>query len=517
MSEHIDTFLAITGSSDAQTASNFLEMSNDNLETAISLFFEHGASFGQSTATSAINNNDSNTALDFSQEDLQQMDMDDDAKLAERLQNEAYQQQQQQQQDEPRAPIQATTERLVGGDVFPGVFGGIGGSFNPLLNGGNGMRQQYRDEDFFGGGRRGVFNQREDEEEEDDEEEELDEDGVPKVVELADSDEDDMEDFTRNTTTHQQRLQRLFRPPFDLISKLDLDTAKTQAHKTHKWVMVNIQDNSEFLCQCLNRDLWSQSSVKQIVRDNFIFLQYASDSRSGELYSNFYPFHEYPHIAILDPITGERVKQWTGIQPKAETFISEVKEFLKKFSLDPTKVNPVADHGKPKVDVNSLSEEQQLEYAISQSLGGKISTTAEEDQNDYDDDDELEILNTGNESDPIEIDESDDDEPVTANTKKELTEEEIIESITPQLNNEPITGSIRIQIRSGTGSRVIRKFDPENDKVLALYQFVKQHFDIPKGVFFSLTSQRENLVGKLDMGLKEAGLANAMVLLEVME
>lgn len=47
------------------------------------------------------------------------------------------------------------------------------------------------------------------------------------------------------------------------------DTGKT----VKKWIMVNIQNVSEFSCQILNRDVWSQKSIKNLVRENFLFLQ----------------------------------------------------------------------------------------------------------------------------------------------------------------------------------------------------------------------------------------------------
>lgn len=37
--------------------------------------------------------------------------------------------------------------------------------------------------------------------------------------------------------------------------------------------MVNIQEAGVFACQVLNRDLWSDKSVKEIVKENFVFLQ----------------------------------------------------------------------------------------------------------------------------------------------------------------------------------------------------------------------------------------------------
>jgi thioredoxin-related protein len=48
-----------------------------------------------------------------------------------------------------------------------------------------------------------------------------------------------------------------------------LNTAKAE----EKWLIVNLQDNSEFACQILNRDLWKEKVVQELVKDNFIFLQ----------------------------------------------------------------------------------------------------------------------------------------------------------------------------------------------------------------------------------------------------
>jgi len=41
----------------------------------------------------------------------------------------------------------------------------------------------------------------------------------------------------------------------------------------NKWLMVNIQNVQEFSCQVLNRDVWSNSTVKQVVGGHFILWQ----------------------------------------------------------------------------------------------------------------------------------------------------------------------------------------------------------------------------------------------------
>ena len=40
-----------------------------------------------------------------------------------------------------------------------------------------------------------------------------------------------------------------------------------------KYIMVNIQNVREFVCQALNRDVWSNASVKAVLQEHFIFWQ----------------------------------------------------------------------------------------------------------------------------------------------------------------------------------------------------------------------------------------------------
>ncbi|KAJ1950088.1 UBX domain protein Ubx2, partial [Dispira parvispora] len=106
-------------------------------------------------------------------------------------------------------------------------------------------------------------------------------DQLPRVTPAQEA----FRDFAAETSALQQgtsptsesrkinRLADLFRPPFDLIQVMDFDKAREVAKTEHKWLMVNIQKVSEFACQILNRDLWSDIAVKQVVRENFVFLQ----------------------------------------------------------------------------------------------------------------------------------------------------------------------------------------------------------------------------------------------------
>ncbi|RUS32715.1 thioredoxin-like protein [Jimgerdemannia flammicorona] len=132
-------------------------------------------------------------------------------------------------------------------------------------------------------------------------------------------------DFAAESASLQGWLADLFRPPFDIMFKDDFDSrfwfdchalahyfsfllpdeqARNKARAEMKWLMVNIQNVTEFACQVMNRDLWSNLPVKELVRENFVFMQYGSESTEGKRYINLYPIDNYPHVAIIDPKTG---------------------------------------------------------------------------------------------------------------------------------------------------------------------------------------------------------------------
>jgi hypothetical protein len=108
-------------------------------------------------------------------------------------------------------------------------------------------------------------------------------------------------------TAKAKRLADLFRPPFDIMFRGAFEEARAAAREQSKWLLVNVQDPTEFACQVLNRDLWSDSFVKDIVRESFVFLQYGNESSEGKRYLTLYPVKHYPYVAIIDSRTGKRL------------------------------------------------------------------------------------------------------------------------------------------------------------------------------------------------------------------
>jgi len=49
--------------------------------------------------------------------------------------------------------------------------------------------------------------------------------------------------------------------------------ARSQCTSTCKWLLINLQNTMEFACQVLNRDVWANKVVRELLKENFILWQ----------------------------------------------------------------------------------------------------------------------------------------------------------------------------------------------------------------------------------------------------
>ncbi|KAJ0107227.1 hypothetical protein J7T55_007597 [Diaporthe amygdali] len=334
-----------------------------------------------------------------------------------------------------------------------------------------------------------------------------------------------------------QRLADLFRPPYELMEHYPWDEARDIGKEDKKWILVNVQDMNDFNCQALNRDIWKDPAIVALVKENFIFLQYAKDDpRAGE-YNTFYfpPYAQenkdnFPHVSIIDPRTGEKVKGWTGIPfPSAQAFHADLVEFLDRYSLEQNKKNPVSKQKRPQpaVDVNRMTEEEMLEMALRNSLdanGGNGSSSA----NALQDPDDL--------TKSVELEKGKGKEVATSNMDEimggtpQAEPEEVAQSASSSVfasiasdkpHSEPANGPTvtRIQFRHPEG-RVIRRFNV-TDPIRQIYEWLKSEpiAADKAGVEFELKTVPEgkDLIELLDQTIEEAGLKQATVMIEYIE
>jgi hypothetical protein len=322
-----------------------------------------------------------------------------------------------------------------------------------------------------------------------------------------------------DTSSKAARLAELFRPPFELMSRLSWDDARDEGKEEQKWILVNIQDPGVFDCQALNRDIWKHDGIKETVKENFIFMQYSKDDPAGQQYIQYYfQRHDdqsaYPHIAIVDPRTGEQLKVWSGPPaPKAMDFLMQLHEFLDRYSLDVSVRNPVAKRKADKpaaLDVDRLTEEQMVELALQNSLSnGTVHAPKHEDP------DALtksvgDIKGKGKAVEEEEVQE-----------EKEAVPSVFTSIASDQPHSEPAhdpATTTRIQFKH-SGGRIVRRFNV-SDPVRRIYEWLKaEPIDGKAGVVFELKKSMggSDLIESLDQTIGEAGLKNGTVMVEYLE
>lgn len=334
-----------------------------------------------------------------------------------------------------------------------------------------------------------------------------------------------------------QRLADLFRPPYDLMEHLAWDEARDVGKEDKKWILVNVQDMNDFNCQALNRDIWKDSAIVALVKENFIFLQYAKDDpRAGEYNTFYFPPHaqenkdNFPHVSIIDPRTGEQVKVWSGIPfPNAQAFHADLVEFLDRYSLEQNKKNPVSKQKRPQpaVDVNRMTEEEMLEMALRNSLdanggnGSASNLNALQDPDDLTKSVELE-KGKGKAVATSSSDEVMGGTPQAESQDAQSASSSLFASIaSDKPHSEPANGPTvtRIQFRHPEG-RVIRRFNV-TEPIRRIYEWLKSEpITADKaGVEFELKTVPEgkDLIELLDQTIEEAGLKQATVMIEYIE
>jgi hypothetical protein len=538
--ESIVNFCSIT-SCDPAKATQYLQLTDGNFEQAIQLFFDApgldftpGAPSQPPAAASSAQNPidvDSDDDMDFgpapqgaTPPTQAQPGVEDDEAMARRLQEEMYggggpggaga--------DEVRAPMQRTTETLVG----PGANWGPADDEEDidamvqeqLARRRTGMPhtsyiQLPEFTDPFDAGRAGIFNQRTTHNNVWDDST----DSSARRRELATATGGASEQSSK-----MNMLAELFRPPFEIMYQGSWETARDMGKDEEKWLIVNIQDPAIFDCQRLNRDIWKNEDIKATVRENFIFMQYAKDDQRGQQYMNYY-FHArdssdaYPHIAIVDPRTGEQVKVWSGPPiPEPVEFHAQLHEFLDRYSLNVNAKNPVAKRKaeSKKKDVGRMTEEEMLEMALQNSMDNGNGPK--------DDDPDALTKSTDNikgkgraeeaapepEAEP-EVD-AGPSNPAFAAVSSHAPHTE------PTITDPKIT--TRIQFRGPSGRPIIRRFNL-SDPVRRVYEWIKS--DAPwegkQGAEFDLAFMGKNLLERLDDTIEAAGLNGASIMVEFLD
>lgn len=319
-----------------------------------------------------------------------------------------------------------------------------------------------------------------------------------------DSDEDDDDDDGDGGNRRPRAvaappsLTTMFAPPTHLVHRAGgFMGARNFARDARRWLLVNVQSEDDFACHALNRDVWRDELVENLVREGFILWQEMSHTNEGQTYVTRYKVHGYPHLAIIDPRTGSllwRKEGWTQVNPlTAEQFVEIASDFCSRHSFD--KLPMAARHayangvplggggrsneggggvgGSSKRPIDELTEEEQLQAAIRASMAENVD--GDDDDDDDDDDVDVEVVDSGagdgGGSDSA-ADGADDSKP-------SAFEREILVA---EVGDEPPAGggAARVQIRMPDGKRLVRRFAGDAP-VMLIYAFVAQSNEEARG------------------------------------
>lgn len=244
--ELVSQFMAFTGSSDVDVAKNYLEMSGNSVETAVGLFMEHNS--GAAGAGAAAPGSAASATGD---------------------------------PGDVRAPDETRTMRLMDDGGHAGLAGAGGMAamlaHDPQYRVMYEMMEEQLSRSAFAPGpqvppdvrhainaadaaARGNGSDDEDEEE----------------YKYDDDDDENMEDDDEPPAP--PRLEDMFSPPTSLMHKAGgFQGARQVAKDSKRWLLVNIQKDSEFSSHALNRDVWRNDLVENLIREGFIFWQEVCD------------------------------------------------------------------------------------------------------------------------------------------------------------------------------------------------------------------------------------------------
>lgn len=168
-----------------------------------------------------------------------------------------------------------------------------------------------------------------------------------------------------------QAMNQLFAPPSynEAIPYLQvIEKAKAEG----KWVLVNIQQAEVFASHTLNRDVWSDDTIKDVIGGSFLFWQRDDKSAEGDSFCQYYQCgHRLPHVCIIDPRTRRRVKSWDG-RKWVESYLFG---FLDEFSMSRSPASSPALRAQGTPMAGATVEEFRL-TGLDESMEGRTPTSS---------------------------------------------------------------------------------------------------------------------------------------------
>jgi UBX domain-containing protein 7 len=255
--ELISQFMAFSGSTDATKAASYLEMCGNDVETAVSLYMEHEQGGGGGGDGLYGGNDLSGSDYGGAASGVTRGRRGGGGGGADG--------------DDVRAPDETRTMRLMDDDhaaLGGGMFRGGDPAYH-LMSAMMDMEEQMTQSAFAAAppqlSSRAIL----------DAAIAAQAQGVDVSQEAKQNDEEDDDDFeVLSRPPEVASLSDIFAPPNHIIHRAGgFQGARTMARDTKRWLLVNIQRDSEFASHALNRDVWRDELVENLIREGFIFWQ----------------------------------------------------------------------------------------------------------------------------------------------------------------------------------------------------------------------------------------------------
>ncbi len=101
-------------------------------------------------------------------------------------------------------------------------------------------------------------------------------------------------------------LAELLKPPLDHMFRGSFEEAREFAFSRNQWLLVSLQESSDFRSHTLNRDVWKHAEVQAALL-GFVLWQEQSFAPDGKQFVAVYKPRNVPCVAILNPHTSSQV------------------------------------------------------------------------------------------------------------------------------------------------------------------------------------------------------------------
>jgi hypothetical protein len=97
-------------------------------------------------------------------------------------------------------------------------------------------------------------------------------------------------------------LSSVFDPPHHILHKDGgFEGALLHARESHRLLLVNLQQYPGFGCYAINRDIWRDELIQNLIEARFVFWQSTADTRDATAYAQHFRVSHFPHVAVMNP------------------------------------------------------------------------------------------------------------------------------------------------------------------------------------------------------------------------